>query len=171
MKTKKNKHLNNGKNVGSDNFNNQEASQQINQDQVNQDIDYKDKYLRLLAEYTNFTRLKEEEIKNLSFLANKNILLMIMDILDDLELFMKQELSKETKDLVDFINSKLLHILELQGIRKLDIKIGDKYNPETCEVVHTIENPEMKDKIIDIVRNGYSLKDTVIRIAKVVVGK
>lgn len=165
MKTKKSKNLNN-KNVSGDNFNNQESSQQINQD-----INYKDKYLRLLAEYTNFTRLKEEEIKNLSFLANKNMLLMIMDILDDLELFMKQDLSKETKDLVDFINSKLLHILDLQGIRKLDIKIGDEYNPDTCEVVHTVENPEMKDKIIDIVRNGYSLKDTIIRIAKVIVGK
>lgn len=137
----------------------------------NEEINYKDKYLRLLAEYTNFVKQQEEEIKKFTLFANKNILLRLMDLLDDLELYLKEDVDNQRKELINFVSSKILQIFELEGVVKLDIKPGDDYNPDFCEVVHVIENSEMQGKIVDVVRNGYKLKDLIIRVAKVVVAK
>ena len=143
-----------------------------NKEEKNQEIDYKDKYVRLLAEYTNFAKQKEIEMQNTAKFGNKNILLKILDILDDIDSGLKQEMvSEETKNILNILKIKIQQLLAYEGVLEMEIKLGDVFNPENCEVVNTVEDKEMSGKIIEVLRNGYTISDNVLRTAKVVVGK
>lgn len=143
-----------------------------NKEEKNQEIDYKDKYVRLLAEYTNFAKQKEIEMQNTAKFGNKNILLKILDILDDIDSGLKQEMvSEETKNILNILKIKIQQLLAYEGVLEMEIKVGDVFNPENCEVVNTVEDKEMSGKIIEVLRNGYTISDNVLRTAKVVVGK
>lgn len=143
-----------------------------NKEEKSQKIDYKDKYVRLLAEYTNFAKQKEIEMQNTAKFGNKNILLKVLDILDDIDSGLKQEMvSEETKNILNILKIKIQQLLAYEGVLEMEIKVGDVFNPGNCEVVNTVEDKEMSGKIIEILRKGYTISDNVLRTAKVVVGK
>ena len=66
----------------------------------------------------------------------------------------------------------LKNILEKHGLSKIKC-IGEKLNIDFHEAItqSPAKNKKEKGHIIDIIENGYLLKDKVIRFAKVVVGK
>lgn len=137
-----------------------------------QAIDYKEKYTRLLAEYSNAMRQKEVELKSMAQFGNKNLLLKVLDIVDDVEMGLAQEnISDETKGILEILHTKLLHVLTIEGVVVINLEEGSAYDAETCEVISTFDDAENKGKIVAIARKGYKLKDRVLRTAKVVVAK
>lgn len=138
----------------------------------NEEIDYKDKFTRLLAEYSNFAKQKEAELQSTAKFANKNLLLKIIDILDDIETGLIQEqVSEETKGILNILKIKILQILAMEGVLEIELKEGDDFDPSKCEVVTTVEDKGKSGKLIQILRRGYTISDKVLRTAKVIVGK
>jgi len=134
--------------------------------------DFKAKYLRLLAEFSNYQRQKEEELKSMAKFGNKNLLLKILDILDDIEIGLVQEnITDETKVILEILQSKMMHLLSLEGVTQIELKAGDEYDSNTCEVITTIDDESNKNKISQVIRKGYNFSERVLRTAKVVVGK
>ena len=135
--------------------------------------DYKDKYLRLLAEYSNFVKRNEEETRQLLLLGNKRILLEVISLADDLEVIMEQEIPGPFRGMLEMIKQKLDKILALENVRKINISVGDSYDPKFCEVVHTVEVDDtgLIGKIVAVVKSGYLMGDIILRTATVVVGK
>ena len=79
------------------------------QAQESNEPDFKDKYARLLAEFTNFQRQKDEEIKSMAKFGNSNLLSKVIDILDDIEMGLVQEnISEETKNILEILKSTKL---------------------------------------------------------------
>lgn len=137
-----------------------------------EEIDYKDKFTRLLAEYSNFAKQKEAELQSTAKFANKNLLLKIIDILDDIESGLMQEsVSEETKGILNILKIKVLQILAMDGVLEIELKPGDNFDPANSEVVNTIEDPKNSGKLIQILRKGYTISDRILRTAKVIVGK
>jgi molecular chaperone GrpE len=135
-------------------------------------VDYKEKYLRLLSEFTQYQRQKEEEVKAMAVYGNKSLLLKMIDLLDDMEMGLMQEgLSEETKSLLEMLKSKFENTLNVEGVKEISIKSGDQYDAQKCEVISAVEDENNKGKIIHVVRKGYMLSDRVLRTAKVIVGK
>jgi molecular chaperone GrpE len=135
-------------------------------------IDYKEKYIRLLAEFTNYQKLKEDEVRAMAVYGNKSLLLKMIDLLDDIEVGLQQDhLGEETKDLLQMLKEKFDNTLKIEGVTEVSIKQGADYDPQKCEVITTIDDPENKGKIVQVVRKGYMISDRVLRSAKVVVGK
>lgn len=148
-----------------------QTSQENQKDEKTQ-IDFEEKYLRLLAEYANFAKQKEIELQNVAKFANKNILIKVLDILDDIDSGLNQEMvSEETRNILNILKIKIQQILAYEGVFEIELKSGDKYDPEKCEVVDTVENNEMSGKIVKVLRKGYLISDRVLRTAKVIVGK
>jgi molecular chaperone GrpE len=69
-----------------------------------------------------------------------------------------------------FINS--LKSLESKGLKPMEDLVGKPFDAETQEAITQIPAPtnELKGKVIDVVENGYTLGEKVIRYAKVVTG-
>jgi molecular chaperone GrpE len=137
-----------------------------------EEIDYKDRYMRLLAEYTNAMKQKEEELKSMAKFGNRNLLIKVLDVVDDIEIGLTQEnLNEETKGILQILQAKVQHLLSLEGVAEMEISAGANYDSSHHEVLGTVPHEEHKGKIAHIARKGYVMGDRVLRTAKVLVGK
>ena len=57
-----------------------------------------------------------------------------------------------------------------EGVKEIEVKIGDPFNPHLEECIETIEDSE-DEKIIEVVAKGYIIGDRVLRPVKVKVSK
>ncbi|MCH5597595.1 nucleotide exchange factor GrpE [Niabella ginsengisoli] len=135
----------------------------------------KDKYLRLAAEFDNFRRRTKKEREEFSQIANKDIVLALLEVLDDADRATPQIEASEDKKLkegISLVFNKLRNLLQAKGLKVMEAK-GADFDPDLHEAITEIPAPseEFVGKIVDEVIKGYYLNDKIIRHAKVVVGK
>jgi len=136
----------------------------------------KDKYLRLYAEFDNYKKRTLKEKLDFMKTASSESIKALLPVLDDFGRAKKSaedESSEEHfSDGVNMIYTKFLTILHNLGLEEMATD-GEVFDPEYHEAITEIPAPneEMKGKIIDTVEKGYTLKEKIIRHAKVVVGK
>ena len=136
--------------------------------------EYKDKHLRLYADFDNFKKRNAKERLDLILTAGKDVIQDMLPILDDFERATKA-LENTTdvaavKEGMKLIQTKLIKTLEAKGLKPIEA-VGKDFNVEQCEAITEIQAaPEMAGKVIDEVEKGYYLNDKIIRFAKVVVG-
>lgn len=137
----------------------------------------KDKFMRLFAEFENYKKRTTKERIDLFKTASEEVMVAMLPVLDDFErALMHIEEDKEAEELrkgVLLIYQKLVTTLEQKGLKKVEIKQGDTFNPDDHEAITQIPAPsdDLKGKIIDVVEHGYKLGDKVIRFPKVVIGQ
>lgn len=135
-----------------------------------------DKYIRLYAEFDNYKRRTTAERLELFKTANQEVLVALLPVLDDFERAMKaMEQATDVvsvKEGVALVNHKLKSILTAKGLKPMEAQ-GQSFDPDFHEAITKIPAPtdELKDKIVDVLENGYFLGDKVIRFAKVVIGE
>jgi len=135
----------------------------------------KDKYLRLYSEFENFRRRTSKEKLDLISTANKDLMSELVPVLDDFERAIAasdaSEDFKALKEGIGLVSSKLNKVLNLKGLKKMEVTKGDDFDDEIHEAITQIPaEKELEGKIVDVVEAGYKLGDTVVRFAKVVVG-
>lgn len=143
------------------------------QSEVNE---WKDKYMRLFAEFDNYKKRTNKEISDLIKTAGKDVIISMLDVLDDSERASKQ-IEKATdvdavKEGLNLIISKLQHVMNSKGVKAIS-SIGEEFDVEKHEAITEIPapTPDMEGKVIDEIQKGYLMHDKLIRHAKVVVGK
>jgi molecular chaperone GrpE len=130
----------------------------------NQISEFEDKYKRALADYQNLERRTEEQKREWIMQASKNVILKILPVLDTLMLAQKHI---EDKGLTISID-QFLKALQDEGITRIKA-VGEKFDPHLMESIGTMEGKE--GQVLEEVRTGYRLYDTVLRSAQVIVGK
>lgn len=136
-----------------------------------------DKYVRLFAEFDNFRKRTAKERLELIQFAGERTLQAILPILDDLERAVvnneKVNDIEAVKKGVALIQQKLTTILSAQGLKPMPDAKGQPFDTDHHEAITKAPapSPELKGRVIDVVENGYTLHDKVIRYAKVVVGE
>jgi molecular chaperone GrpE len=134
-----------------------------------------DKYLRLYAEFDNFRRRTIKEREEARKLEGKELIISLLPVLDDFE---RAERALETstdvkavKEGVALIQNKLNNVLTQKGVKPM-VSIGTAFDADLHEAITNIPAPtdELKGKVLDEMEKGYTLNDTVIRFAKVIVG-
>src|SRR5687768_8347048 len=134
----------------------------------------KEKYIRLYSEFENFRKRTAKEKLELIQSANEQLLKTLLPVADDFERAENSFPDKNDKELAGFflIHSKFKRVMELYGVKIMDVGQGSDFNPDYHEAISQLEAPvpELKGKIVDVVEKGYTLNDKVIRYAKVVVG-
>lgn len=137
---------------------------------------YKDKYVRLIAEFENYKKRTIKEKIEDNKLAGKEIYLSLLPVLDDIERAMKSINSttdiEALKKGVNLIYTKFKATLESKGVKEIT-SVGEPFNTDHHEAITSIDAPteEMKGKVVDELEKGYWLHDKIIRFAKVIVGK
>ena len=138
--------------------------------------EYKDKHLRLYADFDNFKKRNAKERLELILTAGKDIINELLPVLDDFERALKYAETAtdvaSVKEGMNLIYQKLLRNLEGKGLKPIEAK-GTEFNVEQHEAITEIPapTPDMAGKVIDEVEKGYYLNDKLIHFAKVVVGK
>lgn len=146
-------------------------------DKLNTELsESKDKYLRLYSEFENYRRRTSKEKLELMSTANEGLMSALLPILDDFQRATKAFESEEDlaaiREGVDLIHKKLTNTLQMKGLKEMEEIIGNPFDAELQEAITKIPAPEeaLKDKVVDVVENGYYLGEKVIRFAKVVIG-
>jgi molecular chaperone GrpE len=136
-----------------------------------------DKYLRLYSEFDNFRRRTQKEKLELYKTAGEDIFKSLLPVMDDFERAKKSMEETQNydslKEGVDLIYNKLLNVFKANGAEPMESSIGKDFDSEIHEAITQIPAPDkkMKGKVVDEIEKGYTLKEKVIRYAKVVVGQ
>ena len=134
-----------------------------------------DKYLRQVAEFDNYRKRTIKEKAELILNGAEKTITAILPILDDMERALKNMDKMEdvaaVKEGVDLIFQKFVKVLGEQGVKKIETENAD-FNTDLHEAIAQVPAPsdEMKGKIIDCVKTGYTLNEKVIRHSQVAVG-
>ena len=126
--------------------------------------EFENQLKRALADYQNLEKRvileKSEWIK----LANKNLLLKLLPGLDSLMLAQKHTQDKG----ISLSISQILNAFNQEGVKKIET-LGQIFDPRYMEVLTTAKGEE--GKVVEELKAGYTLYESVLRPAQVVVGK
>lgn len=135
---------------------------------------WKDKYIRLVAEFENYKKRTLKEKSELILNGSEKTVAAILPILDDFERATadKTEDPQAIKEGFELIYKKFLKALETLGVNKIETDNAD-FNVDYHEAIAMVPGmgDDKKGKVIDCVQTGYTLNDKVIRHAKVAVGQ
>ncbi len=137
--------------------------------------EWRDKFLRLQAEFDNYRKRTLKEKMDLVETGGRDVLLEMLPVRDDIERAMAaMEKSDDVTALrqgVALIAQKFTEALRRRGVTEIECR--DKvFDADECEAVARFAaGEEKKGKVIDVVQTGYKLGERILRFAKVVVGE
>ena len=137
--------------------------------------EWKDKFLRLQAEFDNYRKRTLREKMELVETGGKDVLLAMLPVKDDMEravaAMMKTEDVESVRQGVQLISQKFTDALKQRGVTQIEV-VGQPFDEEVAEAVARFAaGEEQKGVVIDCVQTGYRLGERVLRFAKVVVGE
>ncbi|MBQ5843771.1 MAG: nucleotide exchange factor GrpE [Alistipes sp.] len=138
-------------------------------------IDWKDKYIRLQAEFDNFRKRTLREKMDLIQSGGSDVLKAILPILDDMQRAIAA--SEKSDDIAALREGEKLVVQKfidtLRQKKVVEIEALDcPFDENLHEAVARFAAGEEKSgKVIDVIERGYMLGDKVLRFAKVVVGE
>lgn len=133
-----------------------------------------DRYMRLYSEFDNYKKRTQKERLELIETASERVILELLPIVDDFERAIQANAEVEDvsvlKDGFELIYNKLQGLLKKNQVEVISA-LGEEFNTDLHEAIthFPAQKEEDKDKVMEVVQNGYRLKDKVIRFAKVVV--
>ena len=136
----------------------------------------KDKHLRLQAEFDNYRRRTLKEKADLITSGGERSLKDLLPVVDDLERAMESIKTAQDVDAVkegmELILNKFKDYLTKQGVAEIEAK-DVAFDVDKHEAVAKFPAPseDMKGKVIDVTKKGYTFNGKVIRYAQVVVGE
>ncbi len=148
----------------------QEKDQEI-QDKDGKIDDHYHQLQRMQADFENYKKRSERDIKEYIKYANENLIVKIIEVYEDLERALKAEKSHDLKEGVKMIYKKLDDILKVEGLNEICAE-GEKFDPFKHEAL-LVENHEDYDNgiVIEELGKGYTLDSKVIKYSKVKVCK
>lgn len=137
--------------------------------------DWRDKYLRLQAEFDNYRKRTLKEKMSLVESGGENVIKALLPVVDDVDrALVAMEKSDDVEALrggVRLISQKFNEVMRQQGVSEIEA-VGKEFDVDHHEAVarFPIEG-KASGEIIDVVQKGYKLGEKVIRYAKVVVAE
>lgn len=142
---------------------------------VEEQIDWKDKYVRLQAEFDNFRKRTLREKMDLIQSGGSDVLKAILPILDDMQRAIAA--SEKSEDIAalregeKLVEKKFVETLRQKKVVEIEA-LDAPFDENLHEAVARFAaGKEKSGKVIDVVERGYMLGDKVLRFAKVVVGE
>lgn len=128
----------------------------------------KDKLLRSYADYQNYQKRVEKNLKQTETEIKQ---IYLSEMIDIKELLLKALQDDNPKEGLRLILKRIEHFFNEEQVYYIDC-VGKPFNHNLHHAVTTIEQKDCKDNtVIEEIKKGYKIKDTVIRPSHVVVAK
>lgn len=134
--------------------------------------EYKEQALRKAAELENIRRRSMREKQDLIEFANEGLLRKMLELMDDINSAI--EAGKKTEDAkslltgVEMIQQKARKLFEENGVKKMEISVGDEFDVEFHEAMMHIPSEIDEGHIVQVLQPGYMMHDRVLRHARVI---
>ncbi len=134
--------------------------------------EWKDKYLRSMAEFENYRRRSIQEKSDWIKLATQKLALNVCDLADNFERAMMQikEEDKENSFVKGIlqIEQQLRSILEKEGVCKIKA-LGNEFDPSEHEALAHIPSEFEENTVAAVIQNGYTMHGKILRPVRVAV--
>jgi len=146
-----------------------------------ENVELRDRYLRLAAEMDNLRRRTEREVKDAKTYAAAGFARDMLAVSDNLRRAIDAipEEAKAAADAglttliegVEMTERSMLSALERHGVRKLE-PVGQKFDPNFHQAMFEVPNPDVPNNtVVQVVQAGYTIGERVLRPAMVGVAK
>lgn len=137
--------------------------------------EYKDKWLRALAEYENLKkRAEKEKLETIKF-SNQFLIMELFPIMDSFDSAINSSEGSNDKESflkgLTMLQKEFHRVLEVNGLRKFKT-VGEKFDPNFHEAEEEIYTDKFPAGVIaEEIRSGYTLNNRLLRPALVKVSK
>ncbi len=133
-------------------------------------------YLRAMADYDNLRKRMNSEVENKVLNEKMKVIEDILIVVDSFEHALSHLESvkgcDEVKKGVKAIYDKMISILKKNGVEKIEIKRGDKFDPAHSEAVGFKEDEAFDEGCVaEVFQSGFLMGGKLLRPAKVLVVK
>ena len=141
------------------------------------DPEYKDLYLRTLADMDNLRKNTTKKINEIYKTANDKLIKELLPFADSLNLAVNNEnikLDVETYSKgYEVLKKQFENILSKFGLKEIEVYENDDFDESIMNAIAIAltVNKELDNKVCDVTKKGYTLNDVVIRYTDVVVYK
>lgn len=134
-----------------------------------------DEYLedlkRLKAEFQNYKKRMEEDIKRIQEYAAEELIKELLDVLDSFDRAEQVEgVSSSFLEGLRMVRRQFENILLKWGLKRMET-VGKEFDPSFHEALMCTDSNAPTNTVVKEVRGGYLLKNKVIRPAQVIVGR
>jgi len=128
--------------------------------------EYRERLIRLQAEYDNFRKNMEKRFDEERKLASEKLVLKLLNVIDDLERVLKN-MKNEEKEGIEMVYKNMMEALKSEGLERIDC-VGKPFDPFEQEAIEvSYEGPYEENRVIEELRAGYKMNGRVIRTALV----
>lgn len=138
--------------------------------------EWKDKYIRLSAEFDNYRKRTLKEKIDLIKYAGEDIIKALLPVIDDFERGLNhlEQANDMTamKEGINLIYNKFRDFLSQKGLKEIEA-MNCEFNTDYHEAVTKlpVQDKNLVGKIVDVIQKGYMLDEKVIRHSKVIIGE
>ena len=137
-----------------------------------QEEDFRDRYLRTLADFENFRKRSEREKEDFRRYALVGVIRDLLPVIDNFDRALEHaEEGDEFHKGVALIYKQLFDVLQRHGLKTIS-ESGVRFDPNIHEAVVREEDPSVPSHtVVAILQKGYFLHDRLLRPAMVGVAK
>jgi len=134
--------------------------------------DFKDKWMRAAAETENVRKRGRRDAQDSRTFAIADMARDLLEVLDNFDRALLVEDDSAIRAGVEMTAGSLKNMLGNRGIKKIEVKIGDEFDPNKHEAVARFKSEEVESNcIVEVVQNGYNMGELVLRAARVAVAE
>jgi molecular chaperone GrpE len=128
--------------------------------------DYLSKLKYLQADFENYRKRVDREIQEVEEFSVTKVIRKLLPVIDELELAIgsveNNSANNQVLEGVKMVHKKVLSALEAEGLKRIDA-LGKPFDPELHEASEKVEGNGPTDKVVEVIRSGYTLKGRVLR--------
>lgn len=150
----------------------QENKKDDSTEKLKEKINYLENQLKMsLADFSNYKKRVSKDLENLSFIEKSKIILEFLNFKETLKKAIEHESNEAFKNSLKELDKNFTNILKRLDVKKLELKNKDyDYNLSECIQTLKVNKKEEDNKIIDVLEDGFTYKEKVIKPAKVIIG-
>lgn len=130
---------------------------------ANDNDEWKNKYLRALADYQNLEKRSEDRVSEVRKYSAEIILMRLLPIVDTFSK-VKEHVNDQGLELAI---KELTSVLTEHGVEKIDV-VGRQFDPMEMDCVEVV--PGHDNEVVEEIMSGYRYSGKVLRVARVKVG-
>jgi molecular chaperone GrpE len=141
--------------------------------------EYKDRWLRAVAELDNYRKRSRRELEDVRRFAVADFLRSLLEVLDNFERALQaldgqvaaEGNAEGVRQGVELIHQRFQEILRDGGLSRIEAE-GVEFDPALHEAIQQVEQEGVPaGTIVSVVQPGYKLHDLVLRPSRVIVAK
>ena len=125
-----------------------------------------ERYVRLAADFDNYRKKFDKERENITHLANQNLIVELLVIVDDFERALSSIEREENREGLEMLQKNFLKILESHGLQAIEC-LGKQFDPNFHDVLSQALSDRESGTVLEEYQRGYMLRSRVIRPSKV----